>query len=396
MRDEKLYEEALNILDNAYELATKSNAQKNIVMILITMAHINYTIGDRKKQMEKAMVAYRIAKKRNYRDMLIHIYTHFFEYFDYCKDYKRAFKYHRKRQLIKDEFIDEKNTRIIAEVNSKLLLQKKKHEAEVYRLKTVELSKRVEEEINKREKQQQIIIQKSKLESLGQLAAGIAHEINQPLGLINIAIQNLFRKFNKKNITDEYLKDKSQFIDENIKRISQIIEHIRLFSRDQQDTENQKFSIAKTINDALSMMQVQCKNHNINIFKEFDSTNPETLGNKYRFEQVILNLLSNAKDALNEKFDEFDDSKQVILRLKTIADKIIIEIEDNGIGFDEQSLKHAFEPFYTTKDENKGTGLGLSICYGIISEMEGKISLKSEKGLFTIVTIELQNYFSTA
>ena len=395
LRDEQKFDEAIRFLDFAYNLAKETDAKSVIVSILITMASINLSIGNIEKQMGKLKLAYEIAKQENFRNHLVHIYKQYFEHYEIENDYKEAFYYYRKMQKIKDDLFNEQKVRTIAEINSKLLVQKKKHEAEVYRLKTVELSKRVDEEIKKREKQQQIIIQKSKLESLGQLAAGIAHEINQPLGLINIAIQNLFRKFNKKNITDEYLKEKSEFIDENIKRISQIIEHIRLFSRDQQDAESQRFSIADTINDALSMIQAQCKSHNINIVKEFDSTNLETIGNKYRLEQVILNLLSNSKDALSEKFDEFDDAKQIVIRLKTIADKIIIEVEDNGIGFDAKSLKHAFEPFYTTKDETKGTGLGLSICYGIINEMEGEISINSKKGFFTIVTIELQNYFST-
>ncbi len=116
---------------------------------------------------------------------------------------------------------------------------------------------------------------------------------------------------------------------------------------------------------------------------------PQTVGNKYRLEQVILNLLSNARDALAEKFDEFDDAKKITIRLFAETEKIIIEVEDNGCGLEAEFLPNVFDPFFTTKEESKGTGLGLSICYGIISEMNGSISLRSSKGEFTVARIEL-------
>ncbi|MBC8415513.1 MAG: GHKL domain-containing protein, partial [Candidatus Cloacimonetes bacterium] len=133
----------------------------------------------------------------------------------------------------------------------------------------------------------------------------------------------------------------------------------------------------------------QFKNHNITIVEEMEPDLPQTVGNKYRLEQVILNLLSNARDALAEKFDEFDDAKKITIRLFAETEKIIIEVEDNGCGLEAEFLPNVFDPFFTTKEESKGTGLGLSICYGIISEMNGSISLRSSKGEFTVARIEL-------
>jgi len=235
-------------------------------------------------------------------------------------------------------------------------------------------------------------MQKSKLESLGRMSAGIAHEINQPVGLIKIATQNLFHKFKQKKITEKYLKNKSAFVEENITRINKIIEHIRLFSRDQQQETQQKIDIKEILENALSMIQIQFKNHNITIQNNFENLESGTIGNKYRLEQVFLNLLSNARDSLEDKFDELDDAKKIVIRLKTNNNKIIIEVEDNGCGIEQKYIEHVFEPFYTTKSESKGTGLGLSICYGIIQEMNGSINLESQKGKGTTVSIVLPAY----
>jgi signal transduction histidine kinase len=116
-----------------------------------------------------------------------------------------------------------------------------------------------------------------------------------------------------------------------------------------------------------------------------------THGNGYRLEQVLLNVLSNAKYAVEErdklKYEQYN--KLIMISLFSVGDKNVIIIEDNGIGIDSKIIHQIFNPFFTTKSEEKGTGLGLSISYGIIKEMRGDIRVESEVGLFTKVFITL-------
>ncbi len=415
--DHAEYEKALQLLEDALHYALQITELHMCARIYLNFAEIYERTGEYSKQLNFLKKCIILAEPNEFRSTLLEAYTKLSLFYENKSNFSKALIYFKKIQQIKDFLSDEKRIRTIEEIKTKMEVERTEREKEILQQKNIELEKmnekisrqkdkleiaekelkelnqnleqRVLEETEKRRLQEQIIIQKSKLESLGRLAAGIAHEINQPIGLIKIATQNLYHKFENKKITDEYLKEKSAFIDENITRINKIIEHIRLFSRDQQQGGTQKIDIVKTLENALSMIQMQFKNHNISIVKEIEQVVLETIGNKYRLEQVILNLLSNARDGLNEKFDELDDTKNIVLRLYQKKNKIVFELEDNGCGLDKQTIEHAFDPFYTTKTEAKGTGLGLSICYGIIQEMEGNISLESEQGKFTLVRIEL-------
>jgi len=251
------------------------------------------------------------------------------------------------------------------------------------------LETRVNDEIMKRQQQEQLVIQKSKLESLGRLAAGIAHEINQPLGMINIGIQNLFNKLSAGKVSKEYAAEKAEHFTQNIERIRRIIDHIRLFSRDQQSATPEPTDTRDIITNALSMLQAQCSEHNIKIIIHLPDLPLTVFGNKYRLEQVLLNLISNAKDAVEEKYDSFDDAKRITIRNFQTDQMISIEVEDNGSGICSEHLDRIFEPFFTTKSEGMGTGLGLSICYGIIHDMGGSITCRSEIGKGTVMSIAL-------
>ncbi len=256
------------------------------------------------------------------------------------------------------------------------------------------LEQRVQEELSKIEKQQQMLIQKSKLESLGELAAGIAHEINQPLGGIAMGIDNILIKISENKLSKKYLQEKFEIIFKDIERIRNIINHVRLFSKDQDIGDFEIIEINQVIKDALSMVNTQYRNHNVKMELQLEN-NIYTYGNKYKLEQVILNLLSNAKDAIDEKesmktTDNYQ--KQIKVISKSNIDKLFIEVEDNGKGIPEKTLINVFDPFFTTKQNDKGTGLGLSISYGIIKEMKGDITVDSEYGEYTKMQISLQKY----
>ncbi|MDM8517756.1 transporter substrate-binding domain-containing protein [Desulfobacterales bacterium HSG16] len=252
------------------------------------------------------------------------------------------------------------------------------------------LETRVVEELGKRHRQEQLLIQKSKLESLGRLAAGIAHEINQPLAGIAMGIENTLLKTLNNRLDRDYLTEECRLLLQDVDRIRSIIEHVRIFSREQQSEQTEDILIDKAIENTLLMVQAQCEQHDIRILSDIGRITGTIVGNEYRLEQVILNLIGNARDALEEKYaDALDESVQKEIRIRTWEEPelIFIEIKDNGIGISDENLEKLFEPFYTTKNPGKGTGLGLSISYGIIEEMNGEIMVQSRINEYTRITI---------
>ncbi len=279
--------------------------------------------------------------------------------------------------------------------------ERKKAEAELRRKNkeiihiNKNLEQKIREALEEQQKNQNYLLNKSKLESLGELAAGIAHEINQPLGIMSLAFENLQTKINSGAATNEYIDTKINSIIGNIDRIRDIINHIRIFSRERDSIILQKINVNDVIHDVMKMVKTQYQNHNIHLVLDLDKNPGFTIGSKLKFEQVILNLLSNAKFAVedNEFYQSETDYKKTI-RLKTsvVNNKIKFEIEDNGIGINRENLDKIFDPFYTTKPEWIGTGLGLSITYGIVKEMHGEINVYSEEKKFTRFEILLPRF----
>ncbi len=253
------------------------------------------------------------------------------------------------------------------------------------------LEHRVQEEIKKLEAQRQILIQKSKLESLGEMAAGIAHEVNQPLGGISLALDNILFKMSEQNCTEEYIQQKIKQSFEDIERIRTIIDHIRAFSRDQEMMDHNQIDINKVVASALTMINRQYQSNQISFKMELTKDECLILGNQYRLEQVMLNLLSNAKHALEDSDNECDKKE---IRIKTFIEngEVNILVQDNGVGIDEKHLNNIFDPFFTTKKNDNGTGLGLSISYGIVKEMNGDIRVESEKGIYTKMILSFPSY----
>jgi C4-dicarboxylate-specific signal transduction histidine kinase len=257
------------------------------------------------------------------------------------------------------------------------------------------LENRVKEELKKREKQQQLLIQKSKLESMGELSAGMAHEINQPLGSISMGLDNMLFKLSVDGMDKEYLIKKINALFDDIDRIRQIINHVRVFSRDQQVAATEVVNVKDVIKNALSLVKVQYANHNVEIELNLDKNECKTDGNKYRLEQIILNLLSNAKFAVDEKQAMLNDIEfRKVIKINSYSDEnnIHIEIIDNGTGISPETQENIFDPFFTTKDVENGTGLGLSITYGIVKEMKGEINVESELNKYTKMTIVLPKH----
>ena len=236
-------------------------------------------------------------------------------------------------------------------------------------------------DISQRKKIEQQLIRTERMVSLGEMASGMAHEINQPLLSITLGIENMFFKIKQANAVDEnYFKIKSEKIFEDIQRIGYIIDHVRAFSRDHDDYIVTSFNINESIKNAISMISEQFKHHAIKLIIKLDKKVHPINGNTYKFEQVILNLLNNAKDALDEKTKVMKDDFEKTIKINTSFDEQTnyVEVTDNGIGIKPEDIDRILFPFYTTKEVGKGTGLGLSISFGIIKELNGNIEIESK------------------
>ena len=250
-------------------------------------------------------------------------------------------------------------------------------------------------DISQRKKMETKQIHSDRMANLGQMAAGMAHEINQPLNIISLVLDKILYESAKTEVIDiEFFKNKSDKIFENILRIRNIIDHVRAFSRSNDEYLFTEFDINKSIENATSMILEQFKHLEISLDLQFGKDLPTIIGNTFQFEQVIINLLANAKDALLEKKSKQENYFEMIIGIKTylINHLLIVEVTDNGIGIRNEDANKIMLPFYSTKEEGKGTGLGLSICYQIIKEMGGTIDISAEENCVTKVKVTLDTH----
>ncbi|MEI6678640.1 MAG: PAS domain S-box protein [Mariniphaga sp.] len=251
-------------------------------------------------------------------------------------------------------------------------------------------------DISYRKKMESKQIHADRMANIGEMASGVAHEINQPLNIIAMVMDKLLFEADKTETVDiGFLKNKSDKIFENITRIRNIIDNISAFSRKDDDYISTVFDINSSITDGSSLLAEQFKQLGITLKLELDKTISRTIGNTYKFEQVIVNLLTNAKDAILEKRDGSNNLCEMIVTIKSYQENqfLIVEVTDNGIGISNDDIHNIMLPFYTTKEAGKGTGLGLSICYQIIKELNGTIDITSEPGVGTKIklTLNLEN-----
>jgi signal transduction histidine kinase len=235
-----------------------------------------------------------------------------------------------------------------------------------------ELKEKAEQEIEKREIHEKILVQQSKMAMMGEMIGAIAHQWRQPLNSLGLMIQDIEMAQKFGELDDAYI---SQFKENSmaaIKKMSNTIDDFRNFFR--QSKIESEFSLEQTFEETLNIMQAQLNLHNIKL--NFTRTDEHIVnGYKSEFEHVILILLSNAKDALIENEIQNPYISVSIFTDKKI-DKIVFVIEDNGKGVPVSVMNKIFEPYFTTKEANKGTGIGLYLAKEIVEKhMGGKIYL---------------------
>jgi PAS domain S-box-containing protein len=219
---------------------------------------------------------------------------------------------------------------------------------------------------------QEQVIQASKLATLGEMATSVAHELNQPLNVIRIAAGNSRRKISKGTADLEYLNNKLERIEGQTARAAAIIDHMKMFGRKAGEKPEQ-IDLRQAVTNALDLMGEQLRLAGIEIVTEFPDTCSLILGHTIQLEQVILNLLTNARDAMAKNCNARDGETKITLRVFEDENGVHVSSQDTGGGIPEEVIPRIFEPFYTTKEMGKGTGLGLSVSYGIIREMNGTI-----------------------
>ena len=226
------------------------------------------------------------------------------------------------------------------------------------------------------------LIQAGKLATLGTMAAGMAHEINQPLNVIQIC-SDLILKMIKKGlkIPDDELVIMANDIIDNVARAAGVIKHVRDFAR-QSERDLKKLILNDPINDVFKVLGHQLTVHSVKVDLDLDLELPEIRAEHNRLEQVFINLVTNAIDSMDEKAEEQDSMAEKKLSIKTYVEEgwVIAEVSDTGIGMTDEVKRKIFEPFFTTKETGKGTGLGTSISFGIIKDYKGTIDIISEYG----------------
>jgi histidine kinase len=238
-------------------------------------------------------------------------------------------------------------------------------------------------DITKRLEAEQQLIQASKMATLGEMASGVAHELNQPLAVIKTAASIMIKKLQKSVMADdETLQTVSAKIDNNVDRASNIIDHMRQFAR-KYDARLEKTQINDVIEKAFDMFDQQFKVRGISADWDLDPHLPSIMAEPNRLEQVFVNLFINARDAIEEHCDlqvDGKNDKNIHILTKHEDAKVVVEVCDSGGGIPPAIKEKIFEPFFTTKEVGKGTGLGLSISYGIVSELGGELSVKPRTG----------------
>jgi PAS domain S-box-containing protein len=233
------------------------------------------------------------------------------------------------------------------------------------------------------------LIQAGKLATLGTMAAGMAHEINQPLNVIQICA-DLIQKMVKKGmaISDEDLLNMSRDIIENVARASGVIKHVRDFAR-QSERDLKKLNINDPIRDVFKVLGHQISVHAIETVLALDEALPEIRAEHNRLEQVFINLVTNAIDAMDEKSVRSGGPVEKTLTIKTFAENghVVATVADTGIGMPDEVKNKLFEPFFTTKDTGKGTGLGTSISFGIVKDYSGTITVETKEGQGSCFTV---------
>jgi signal transduction histidine kinase len=260
-----------------------------------------------------------------------------------------------------------------------------------------QLEQMVDQKMRQLEQERAKAIQLDKMAALGEMAAGIAHELRQPLTAIRFEADYL--KMTGVKAEAEHEGDLSELLDGSelreigeslegdVDRCQHLIDHLQKFGRISQETPV-LINLNRAIEDSFILIGAQLRNRKITVHLDLAPDLPPILADPYRLEQIFLNLISNAEYAMAERGAEEPDVEKVLEITTTPAgDEVVATVRDNGCGMPEEVRSRIFDPFFTTKPRGEGTGLGLSISYGIVADYDGQIACESVEGEGTTFTL---------
>ena len=229
------------------------------------------------------------------------------------------------------------------------------------------------------------LIQASKMATLGEMSTGMAHELNQPLNAIKLGSEFLQKMIELEGgVPEEELREVASDMSKEVDRATAIINHLRQFGR-KSTIDKHQVDVNVPVRGVFSVLGQQLKVNNINVSLELEDDLPLVLADENRLEQVLINLVINARDAMIERKNEDSEAGPMVLTVRSFLenDRVTVTVSDTGTGIPAAVQPRVFEPFYTTKEVGKGTGLGLSISYGIIGDFDGIIEFETEENVGT-------------
>ena len=228
------------------------------------------------------------------------------------------------------------------------------------------------------------LIQSEKLAAIGQLAAGVAHELNNPLtGILGLSQMIL----GEVSFKEEQREDMETIIKES-KRCRLIIQNLLKFSR-RNEPKRESVNVISLLDSIIEMVHYEFTSSSIDILKEYSPPLAPVFGDPAQLQQVFINIITNAKHAM-----EGESAARLTIQAHQKSNRVYLRFKDNGCGIPKEAVTKIFDPFFTTKPVGLGTGLGLSISYGIIQEHGGTIFVESKAGIGTIFTVELPSHQS--
>jgi two-component system, NtrC family, sensor kinase len=238
------------------------------------------------------------------------------------------------------------------------------------------------ENVTERAQLEEQLVQREKLSSIGLLAAGVAHEVNTPLAGISSYTQMLLQQVPETDSKRKMLEK----IQTQTLRASGIVNNLLNFSRTG-DTQFREIDLNRVLDDTLQLLEPQLRNSKFEIARNYGAELPAAYGNASKLQQVFMNLVLNARDAMPA-------GGRLTINTRLVDTSLVVDLRDTGIGIAPENIARIYDPFFTTKEVGQGTGLGLALSYGIIQEHSGRIFVESRPGEGTHFTIKLPTAFA--
>ena len=305
-------------------------------------------------------------------------------------DRKNYLKEISRNGFIKNYLINAKKAdggKIIVQTNSRLVMDKDGNPSHIEGI-FLDITKQIQAEEEK-QKLEISLRQSQKLESIGTLASGVAHEINNPItGVMNYA-QLIYERLEPSHVQ---LKEFALAIKDETERMAEIVRNLLTFSRHEKHSHSPA-RIKDIVNSTLSLMRAVLRKDQIELKVEIPDDLPEIKCRSQQIQQVLMNLLTNARHAVNDRYPEYDPDKIVSITVHQFEKDgrrwLRTTVEDHGCGIPAEISEQIFNPFFTTKDRTKGTGLGLSISQGIARDHHGELTFESEENKITRFYLDL-------